>query len=247
MDGLRVEELTKHFGGVQALDGLHLQIAEGERRAIIGPNGSGKTTLYNLISGLLKPSAGRVFLFGQDVTAKRAYERAQMGLGRTFQLINLFPELPIMENVLLGILGYKSCRFGMFRSLHSYPDILDRAEKLLHEWDLWGKRTTPVCDLSYGEQRRLELVVSLASQPRIMLLDEPTAGLSGTEVKDFCAAVRRTGRDITVLIIEHDMDVVFDVADRITVLDHGRVIADGEKDTVRADPRVREVYLGTGE
>lgn len=245
MDGLRVEGLTKNFGGLHALENVNLEVFQGERRAIIGPNGSGKSTLFNLISGLLRPSGGRIFLFGQDISAWSPYKRAQIGLGRTFQITTLFPELSVMQNIVLGVLGHNACRFGMFRPLCSYGSISNSAEELLRNWGLWEKRETLVRNLSYGEQRRMEVLLNLASKPRIMLLDEPTAGLSSAEAKDLCDAVQTLEKDITLLIIEHDMDVVFGIADTITVLHHGRVIADGDKEAVRAAPEVKEVYLGS--
>lgn len=245
MDGLRVNGLSKDFGGVRALDNINLRVAKGERRAIIGPNGSGKSTLFNLISGLLKPTCGSIYLFGRDITGWSPFKRAQIGLGRTFQINTLFPELSVTQNIVLGVLGHKEYRFDMLRPLRSYTSISDSAHELLHNWGLWEKRDSLVRDLSYGEQRLMELLLNLASKPTMMLLDEPTAGLSAAEVKETCQAVQTLGKDITLLIIEHDMDVVFGIADTITVLHHGRVIADGDKEAVKAAPEVKEVYLGS--
>jgi len=240
-------DVTKHFGGLHALDGVSLTVRQGERRAVIGPNGAGKTTLFNLISGELPVTAGRVVLFGQDITRLPPHRRCALGLGRTYQLTNLFPTLSVLENVLLALLGTRRDKLTAHRPLAAYRDLFAAARRLLDRVGLWEKHAWPVASLSYGEQRQIEVTLALASEPRLLLLDEPTAGLSPGEVKVLTAIIRSLDPSITVMLIEHDMDVAFEVAERITVLHLGRVIADGTTDDVRANPEVQRIYLGVEE
>ncbi len=241
---LKLVELSKDFGGLRAVDCVTLSVRHGERRAIIGPNGAGKTTLFNLISGELPTTAGQVVLFGRDITVFQPQRRAALGLCRTYQITNLFRGLTVLENVLLGVQGLRRTKYVMHRSLHAYPALFDRAHQLLEHVDLWEKRDLPTTSLSYGEQRQLELLLALAGDPRMLLLDEPTAGLSPGEARRLTGMLRTLDPSITVLLIEHDMDVAFDVADRITVLHLGRVLADGMKDEVRRNADVQKIYLG---
>ena len=244
MTSLTIEALTKNFGGLRALSELSLEIQPGERRAIIGPNGAGKTTLFHLIGGQLPPSSGRIALFGRDVTRLPPFRRAALGLGRTFQITTLFLNLTVMENILLAVQALDSIRFVLHRPLTGYPQIVGRARELLEEWNLWEKRRSLVRHLSYGEQRQLEIVLALAATPKVLLLDEPTAGLSPAETQQVVAMIQRMDADIAVLLIEHDMDVAFQVAQRIAVLHHGRLLADGTPEVIRKDPAVAEIYLG---
>jgi branched-chain amino acid transport system ATP-binding protein len=241
---LAVDHLAHQFGGLRALDGVSLQAAVGERLVILGPNGAGKTTLFNLVTGLLRPTAGRIRLFDQDVTALAPYRRARLGLGRTFQITTLFPRLTVLDNVLLAVQGADGARFTLHRPLESFPRIYARAESLLATWGLADRRDVPAQRLSYGEQRQVELLLALAGSPRVLLLDEPTAGLSPAETAAVAAMVRRFPRDLTLLLIEHDMDVALELADRVVVLHHGRVLAEGDRDQIRRDVRVTEIYLG---
>jgi branched-chain amino acid transport system ATP-binding protein len=247
VESLRAEGVSKRFDGLYALQDVSLSVATGERRAIIGPNGAGKTTLFNLFAGETKPSAGRVYLFGRDVTALPAHQRVHLGLARTFQVLNLIPSLSVLDNVLLAVQAVKPFRNGLLRSQSSYASLFEEAEGLLSQWGLWERRRDPLGDLSYGQQRRMELIMALASKPRILLLDEPTSGLSEGAAASFLDMVRGLGRDTTAVIVEHDMDVVFELADRITVLHQGRVIAEGTEEEIRGNTRVREVYLGEEE
>jgi branched-chain amino acid transport system ATP-binding protein len=245
MNALSVEGLRHDFGGLRAVDGVTLTVGVGERRVILGPNGAGKTTLFNLITGLLAPLAGTIRLFGDDVTALAPYRRARLGLGRTFQITTLFPRLTVLESVLLAVQGAEpAARFSLLRPLRAHRHLWERAEALLAEWDLAGVHDVPARELSYGEQRQLELLLALAGRPRALLLDEPTAGLSAAETATVVAMIQRFPRDVTVLLIEHDMDVALTLAERVTVLHQGRVLADGTREQVRADARVREIYLG---
>jgi branched-chain amino acid transport system ATP-binding protein len=241
---LVIERLCKNFGGLQALHDLSLEIRPGERRAIIGPNGAGKTTLFNLIGGQLSPSSGRISLFGREVTKLPPFRRAALGLARTFQITALFPNLTVMENMLLAVQALDSVRFVLYRPLTSYKHLLSKARSLLEHWNLWEKRHALVRQLSYGEQRQLEILLAVAHLPRVLLLDEPTAGLSAAETQQVVAMIQHLDPSITVLLIEHDMDVAFQVAQHITVLHQGRLLADGAPEAIRRDPTVAEIYLG---
>lgn len=244
MTSLVIEELSKNFGGLLALHDLSLEIQSGERRAIIGPNGAGKTTLFHLIGGQLSPSSGRIFLFDQEVTKLPPFRRAALGLARTFQITTLFVNLTVMENMLLAVQALDSVRFVLYRPLTGYGNILSQARSLLEQWNLWEKRRALARQLSYGEQRQLEILLALAQMPRVLLLDEPTAGLSGVETQQVVAMIQHLDPSITVLLIEHDMDVAFQVAQRITVLHQGRLLADGPPEAIRKDSAVAKVYLG---
>ncbi len=244
---LRTDQLRKHYGGLRAVDGVDLEVREGERRAIIGPNGAGKTTLFHLLSGEVPATAGRILLFGQDVTRLPSYRRTALGVGRTYQVTNLFPRLSVLENTLLATLGLRREKYDPFSPLARYREPLEDARRLLEEFGLWEKRDWPIGSLSYGEQRQLEIVLALAGRPRLLLLDEPTAGLSPAETQAVAQLVQGLDSRITVLLIEHDMDVAFQVAHRITVLHFGRVLAEGTVEEVRANPEVQAIYLGGGE
>jgi branched-chain amino acid transport system ATP-binding protein len=244
MTALVIDRLTKNFGGLQALCGLSLEIQPGERRVILGPNGAGKTTLFHLIGGQLSPSSGRIFLYGQEVTHLPPFRRAALGLARTFQITTLFPNLTVLENMLLAVQALDAVRFVLYRPLASYPYLLSKAQSLLEQWDLWEKRRALVRQLSYGEQRQLEILLALARTPKVLLLDEPTAGLSAAETQQVVAMLQHLDACITVLLIEHDMAVAFQVAQHITVLHQGRLLADGSPLAIRQDPTVAEIYLG---
>ena len=244
MESLRAEDVSKNFDGLYAVRNVSLSIRSGERRAIIGPNGAGKTTLFNLFLGELKPSTGRIFVFGQDVTSIPVHDRVRLGLARTFQIMNLITNLSVLDNVKLAVQAAMPFRFGLFRPQSAYTNLLDEAQALLTQWGLWEKRNDWVQDLSCGQQRRVELIMALASKPKILMLDEPTSGLSQEAATSFLDMVRGLGRDTTVVIVEHDMDVVFELADYITVLHNGGVIAEGTKEQIKANPRVKKVYLG---
>jgi branched-chain amino acid transport system ATP-binding protein len=241
---LSLMEVSKSFGGLRAVDGVSLQVRAGERRALIGPNGAGKTTLFSLISGELPLTAGRILLFGRDVTRLPPHRRAALGLARTYQITNLFPRLTALENCLLAGQALSPIKFHLHRPVHRYPGIFERARAALEAVGLGGKEEATVRDLSHGEQRQLEIALALAGRPRLLLLDEPTAGLSPAESHLVTALLKGLDAAITILIIEHDMDVAFELTDRITVLHYGKVIADGLATEVRADPVVQKIYLG---
>ena len=245
MTALQVERLSHSFGGLAALVGVDLSVAPGERLAIIGPNGAGKTTLFNIVTGLFRPSAGRIRLFGQDVTRLAPHRRAQLGLARTLQITTLFPRLTVLDSVLLAVQGLDPVRFAIHRPREAYGHLLERAQSLLAEWGLADRRHVVTGRLSYGEQRQVELLLALAGTPKVLLLDEPTAGLSPAETASVAEMIRRFSRDTTILLIEHDMDVALELVDRVTVLFQGRVLAEGTKDRIRSDPQVAAIYLGT--
>jgi branched-chain amino acid transport system ATP-binding protein len=243
---LRLEGLTKSFGGLTAVSGVTLDILPGDRAAVIGPNGAGKTTLFNLITGVFPSSAGRIVLFGEDVTAWASHRRTALGMARTFQITSLFPKLSVLENVLLAIGGVRRTKFVMWRTQSSYRDMHDKARRLLEGAGYWERRDAEVRSLSHGEQRQIEIVLGLASDPKILLLDEPCAGLSSGESREMARFLKRLDRHLAILLIEHDMDVVFDVVERISVLHFGQVVETGTAADIRASERVREIYLGTG-
>jgi len=242
---LEITNLNKAFGGLSATHNVSLAIRPGERRLIIGPNGAGKTTLFNQITGDLRPNSGQIRLFGTDVTHFTPYKRAHFGLSRTYQIITLFSGDTLEHNVTLGLLGLRPARWQMWRPLSFYGDLATEAKRTLDMVGLLHLAAHPVSDIAYGEKRRVELAMALAQKPRVLLLDEPLAGLSNTERSTVKALIASIPRQTAVVMIEHDMDTALDLAETVTLLNYGRVIVDGERDTVIADERTREVYLGT--
>jgi branched-chain amino acid transport system ATP-binding protein len=242
---LEVIGLKKAFGGLTVTQDVSLKVRPGERRLIIGPNGAGKTTLFNQISGDLRPNSGLIRLFGSDITYLPPYRRAHRGLSRTYQIITLFAGDTLEHNVSLGLLGLRPSRWQMWQPMSSYRDLATEARRTLDTVGLLHLADRPVSDIAYGERRRVELAVALAQKPRILLLDEPLAGLSNTERSTVKSLIASISRETTVIMIEHDMDTALDLAETVTLLNYGRVIVDGERDAVIADERTREVYLGT--
>ena len=245
MTALCVTDISRNFEGVQALDSVSFEVAPGERRLIIGPNGAGKTTLFNILSGSFAASSGRVSLFGRDITRLPAYARARLGLSRTFQITNLFFHLTVLENVLLALQAGNGTASPVRRLLQRDRALVVRAGALLEQWGLGGLARHAARDISYGQQRQLDILLAMAVEPKVLLLDEPTAGLSAAEVPHVMAILRRLPRDTTVLMIEHDMDVAFALADRIAVLHQGRLLAEGDVEAIRNNPQVSEIYLGS--
>jgi branched-chain amino acid transport system ATP-binding protein len=241
---LEVIKLNKAFGGLSATQNITLAIRPGERRLIIGPNGAGKTTLFNQISGDIRPDSGQVRLFGTDITRFTPYRRAHAGLSRTYQIITLFSGDTLEHNVTLGLLGLRPARWQMWRPLSRYRGLATEARRTLDAVGLLHLAEHPVSDIAYGEKRRVELAMALAQKPRVLMLDEPLAGLSDTERSQVKSLIASIPRQTTVIMIEHDMDTALDLAETVTLLDYGRVIVDGERDAVIADDRTREVYLG---
>ncbi len=238
---IEIRELRRAFGGVVALDRVSFTVTEGERRAVIGPNGAGKTTLINILAGEIPPTGGAVRLAGRDITRLRSWQRARLGLAHVYQRTELFAPLSARENVALAVAAGR----GPYRVFRAPPRAeYTEADAMLERVGLAGRERVPVRALSHGERRQLELAVALAQRPRVLLLDEPTAGISPVETARIAELVAGLDRALTILIVEHDMDVVFRLADRITVLHEGRVIADGTAAEVRGDVRVHDVYLG---
>ena len=242
---LALDHVSRHFGGLKAVDDVTLTVQPGGRHALIGPNGAGKTTLFNVISGELPASLGRIMLFGTDVTRTAPHKRAALGIARTFQITKLFTNLTVMENLLLACEALDSRKLVVYRRTTSYSDLTTRAAGLIEQFGLTGRTSEYARNLSYGEQRKLEVALSMAGRPRLLLLDEPMAGLSAGESRSMHDILEKIDPSIAVLLIEHDMDIAFAFAERVTVLHQGRVLTEGSRDEVSANPAVQEIYLGT--
>jgi len=241
---LEIHALKKSFGGLPAIAGVSLAVAPGERRLIIGPNGAGKTTLFNLVTGELRVDAGTIHVFGENVTRLATHRRAQRGIARTFQIITLFANETLEHNVVLALLGLSATRWNVFGRAAALAPLREEARRVLARVHLDGLADRRVSEIAYGERRRVEIAMALAQKPRVLLLDEPLAGLSREErsaIRDLVASIPR---EVTVVMIEHDMDTALDLADVITVLHYGKVIVEGSRADVVADPRTREIYLG---
>jgi branched-chain amino acid transport system ATP-binding protein len=241
---LRTELLTKSFGSLHVARGVSIELPRGARHALIGPNGAGKTTLINLITGRLKPDSGRILLDGNDVTRAPAAARVRQGMTRTFQINTLFPHLTPIESVTLAICERDRVAGRFWRSLASHRDAIDEGIAILEQLRLLDVATRPTRALAYGQQRLLEIALALATRPKVLLLDEPAAGVPKDESAMLFGVIAGLPKDISVLFIEHDMDIVFSFATRIIVLVSGGVLLEAEPAVVRSDPRVREVYLG---
>lgn len=245
MSHLVVESLSKNFGGLQALYQVNLAVGAGERHAIIGPNGAGKSTLFNVITGALPPTEGKVYLGGREITRLPVYARANLGLGHTFQRNNLFPGLTVLENVRLAIQHRERINRHWFRPIGSFTAVTAAAEAILERVGLLRQKDVVVNELAYGQQRALEIALALAMEPAMLLLDEPTAGMSPAETTEMTRLIQELPQTLTLLIVEHDMDVIFSLATSITVLHYGRIIRSGTPEEVRNDARVQEIYLGS--
>ena len=241
---LEIVGLRKNFGGVPATQNVNIHVAHGERRLLIGPNGAGKTTLFNQIAGDIRPSAGSIRLFGREVSTMPPHRRAHLGLARTYQIITLFAGDTLERNVALALLGLMRSRWNMFRPIDAGAAMRAEILRILDLVGLAGQAAQRAGTLAYGEQRRLEIALALAQKPKLLLLDEPLAGLSAEERVSVGALIGAIPREVTVVMIEHDMDTALELADSITLLHHGQVIVDGTREDVLADPRTREVYLG---
>jgi branched-chain amino acid transport system ATP-binding protein len=244
MTALEVRDLNKAFGGLRVTRAVNLAVEPGERRLIIGPNGAGKTTLFNLITGELRVDSGSVTLFGHDLTREPARRRAHLGVARTYQIITLFPGETLSRNVTLSLLGLSRLRWNPFVRLDCQAGLLASAHGALARVGLDHLAERPVGQTSYGERRRVEIAMALAQSPKVLLLDEPFAGLSVDERRDVLALINSIPRDVTIVMIEHDMDVALEFAERITVLHFGEVIVEGTRAEVVEHPRTKEIYLG---
>jgi len=240
---LQVEDVVVRFGGVFAVNGVSLLVEEGSRWAVIGPNGAGKTTLFRAISGEVHPTEGRVHLFGRDATRSQPYTRAQRGLARTYQVTNLFQALTVEENLAIAAQGRTLSRFVSWRPLRMRGWIEERISGVLDAVGLMGRRHDLVSELSHGEQRQLEIGVALATDPRLILLDEPAAGLSAAERHMMAAMISSLPSDLSIVLIEHDMDIALELVEQVLVLDNGHPIAQGDPVSIRANQQVQDVYL----
>jgi len=244
---LRIEALSKRFGGVLASDAISLEVPAGELHAIIGPNGAGKTTLIGQLAGEIAPDGGRIEFAKADITRLPAWRRSRLGLARSFQITSLFPDFSALDNVALAVQAHAGHSFRFWRDARSEPGLREPARAALARLAIAERADMLVSRLSHGEQRQLELAVALATRPRMLLLDEPMAGMGPDESARMVATLRELKGELTILLIEHDMEAVFALADRITVLVYGRIIASGTPQAIRADEKVREAYLGEQE
>jgi ABC-type branched-subunit amino acid transport system ATPase component/ABC-type branched-subunit amino acid transport system permease subunit len=241
---LRAENIVKNFGGLSVLSGISFAVAPGQRRGIIGPNGAGKTTFLNILSSTLPPTEGRIYYGGKDITALPAFSRAQLGIGRTFQIANLFNDCTVRQNVELALVAREKYGLRLCRPLGRYPELRDETLDLLSRWNLHEIADTVVRQLSYGQRRVIEIVLALATRPQLLLLDEPAAGLSGAETKLIIETISALDPDLSIVIVDHDMDLIFSICDRITVFANGKVLAEGVGDEIRRDKAVVSAYLG---
>ena len=241
---LQVSGVGKKYGGLEALAGINLNVRDGIRQAILGPNGAGKTTLFKILSGEIAASSGTVLFRGHDITNYPPYRRAAMGIARTFQVTTLFPRLTTLENVILAVQGIRRTKYIPCRAFERMGALVEEAHHILDRVGLAGREAVLVDSLAYGEQRQIEIGLALASRPSLLLLDEPTAGLARAEVSRIVALLRSLPREITILFIEHDMNVAFALAETVTVLSQGQMIAEGPLETIRANRLVQEIYLG---
>ena len=243
---LTLSAVHKSFGAAEIIRGVDLEIDDGERHAIIGPNGAGKSTLYNLISGRFPTSSGRIHFYDTDITDKKAFDINRLGLTRSFQVSNIFARMSVLDNIRCGCLWALGHRYAWWKLVGRLEDVSEQTETMLQEIGLWKKRELPAGLLSYADQRALELGIAVAGGAKVILLDEPTAGMSHSEIEQAVSLIRRISQGKTLVIVEHDMGVVFDLADRISVLVYGKIIATGKPEDIRASTAVQEAYLGTG-
>ena len=244
---IELVDLYKSFGSTEIIRGVNLSVEQGERHAIIGPNGAGKSTLYNLITAKYVPTAGRIRLRGEDVTGRPPYEINRKGLARSFQVTNIFPRMSVFENVRCGALWALNYRYSFWHDVDRLDDVNERSLRVLNDIGMAARADVPAGVLSYAEQRALEIGITIAGGANIVMLDEPTAGMNRSETAHTVELVRRITENKTLLMVEHDMSVVFGLADRISVLVYGEIIASGPPEEIRGNPAVREAYLGEAE
>ncbi len=244
MTALSIRGLRKAFGGLRVTRDLTIEVVPGERRLIIGPNGAGKTTLFNQITGEITPDAGSISLFGTELTSVPSRRRAHLGLSRTYQIITLFPNDTLLRNVMLSLLGLDPLRWNPLARFDAQQQLVDKARGALEQVNLGRIANRPLSETSYGERRRVEIAMALAQRPKVLLLDEPYAGLSIDERGDIQKLIKAIPREVTIVMIEHNMDVALDFADRISVMHFGEVIVEGTRAEVVSNPRTKEVYLG---
>lgn len=244
MTALELRDIHHDFSGLQVLTGIDLEIREGERHAIIGPNGAGKSTLFNIVTGRYAPRRGLVLYRGRDITGAAPHTIARLGVGRSFQIINTFPRLSVFQNVRSAVLSRRHMRLNPWSLLDRQSEVTREADEVLAMVGLGDRRDVPANALSYGEQRELEIALTVATQPDLVMLDEPTAGLNSEDTRRAVALIRRVTEHRTLVMVEHDMEVVFNLADRISVIYYGRVLATGTPDNIRGNEEVKRAYLG---
>lgn len=241
---LKTEMLTVRFGGLTALSEVNFEVAHGEVRAVIGPNGAGKSTFFNCLTGVLRPSGGRIIFDGEEITGLRSNLVSQRGIARSYQITNILPNATTLENVRIAAQS-RHHAWNMLSHHGAFADLNEKAEAALQSVGLLGKAHELAANLSHGEQRNLEIGIALATEPKLLCLDEPTAGMSAAETNDTMELIRRIAKDLTILIVEHDMEVVMELCHRITVLHYGQILAEGTPEEIQDNPRVQEVYLKT--
>ena len=246
---LSLKGLSKHFGGIKVIEDVTLEVTAGERIGLIGPNGAGKSTLFNMIAGDLEPSGGTISYFNEMINRLPNYKRTENGIVRTFQKNNLMPGLTVKENLLLVLqrINKKHTQWWKKANKKNYPLLFEELEALLQEWNLQEYSHTRVQDLSYGVQRQIEIILAIAGKPKLLLLDEPTAGMSQLETDQIITLINRLSSEVTIMMIEHDIEVLFGNMDRVIVLNAGTLIADGSPEAVRENPEVKEIYMGKEE
>jgi len=245
-DYLHIKNVHKDFSGLKVLTGVDFKVREKERHAVIGPNGAGKTTLFNIISGMFKPSSGTILFKGEDISGKPPHTLNLLGLSRSFQITNVFQELSVFDNVLSGVRSRNKLRYNFFKRPAMNRAVTEKTEAILDRVGLTGVEGEPASSLSYGQQRALEIAIALSTDPELILLDEPTAGMTREETEHAIKMIDQVTTGLTLIIIEHDMDVVFSLADTISVLHHGAILVCDSPDNIRCDQRVKDAYLGEG-
>ena len=241
---LKTQNISKYFGALLAVNNVSLQVKSGNIHSIIGPNGAGKTTLFNILSGHLSPSSGEVFFQNRNITHYRPHQISKINIGRSFQITNIFYELSVFENVRIAAQSRTKCNFSFYMHVKNLRSPQEKAKQILIDLGLWENRDQKASELSHGYQRSLELGIALATEPILLLLDEPTSGLSPEETLDMIQLIQDIGKKITILIVEHNMNLVMSISDKITVLSQGKLIAEGSAETIQRDPDVQRVYLG---
>jgi ABC-type branched-subunit amino acid transport system ATPase component len=241
---LTTEGLTKDFGGLRAVDSVTVEMEEGKLTSVIGPNGAGKTTFFNLITGLIKPDSGRILFKGEEITHLPIHKIVRKGISRSFQIINLFNELTLFENVWLGVQSQQGHGSELFADIDRFRSIREETHRIIEEMGLAGKEEIPVKLLSYGDRRILEIALSLTAKPSLLLLDEPTSGLVSEDRKRISALMKKLSSELTLIVVEHDMDVVLSISDHIVVMHQGKILAQGSPVEIRGNEKVQEAYLG---
>ena len=244
MESIKTENLTKRFGGLVAVNNVDLIIEENRLTSIIGPNGAGKTTLYNLLIGLMKPDGGKIYFQGKDITGYPPHSIVKEGIARSFQILNIFTELSLFENIRIAVQAERGHGLEILSSIDSLDEVNDRSLEIIKTIGLYGKENITAKNLSYGDRRILEIGIALASNPKLLLLDEPTSGLAGRETGTMTDFIQNLAKDLTIVVIEHDMNVVLSISDHIAVLHQGKVIAEGTPDEIKQNDEVQEAYLG---